>query len=130
MNGNSAEALQQPSDQRAGPDRDATVVKESQFKRSLQGLVQQFRLSGDPAPEQVCKHHRITGAGMPERDQQACLASLLCGDRPCQLLRGIAAIQFQTLESEQHRQQPSDHPLHQTARSCRQSTQRWAGCLG
>ena len=84
-------------------------------------------------PPQRCSSHPISGPaqiGMPEGDQQAGFAALLCTDGPDQLLRGVFAMQFQTLESEQHRQQPTHHRLHQAARPSGQSPQSRARGLG
>ena len=130
MNGNPAAALQQPSDQRTSPDRDAAVVEEAQLKRSQQRLTHRIRFSSDPVPEQVRQHNGIAGAGVPEGDQQAGFAPLLCTDGLDQLLRGVFAMQFQTLESGQHRQQPTHHRLHQTARPSGQPSQGRARGLG
>ena len=69
VNGDATATLQQPSDHRAGPDRDAAVVKEAQLHRPWQRLEQGGRLSGNAIPEQIRQHQWIPGAGMAERDQ-------------------------------------------------------------
>ena len=103
MNGDSTTALQQPTDHRSGPDRDAAVVEETQFDRPWQRLEQGGRLSGNAVPEQIRQHQGVPGAGVMEGDQQRARSRLLCGKGLGKPLNGIPAAQFQALHAKHQR---------------------------